>query len=137
MTTETKENGFKSYAKPATAFRLILRLGNATLPLLDPPDDQDHAVQLGTPQTNFDNPLPIVLAKDGTLVLFSHPLAALGLKPDGAYEVKNSSWARESYGGKGRHYVFAFRDAMFECCGSETIDEDDDAVRVMSRRLYR
>lgn len=137
-------------------------------------EEQDRVVQLGIPQPNYDNPLPIVLAKDGTVVLSyvswvgrknapvvvtfhlafghrlgppdrkglaAHPLAARGLKPDGAYEVKNSSWARDAHGGKGRHYVFAFRDAMFECCaegyGSETIDEDDDAVRVMARRLYK
>ena len=136
--------------------------------------EQDRAVQLGIPQPNFDNPLPIVLAKDGTVVLSymswvgrknahvvvtfhlafghrlgppdrkgiaAHPLAAGGLKPDGAYEIKCSTWARESHGGKGRHYVFAFRDAMFECCaegyGTEVIDENDDTVRVMARRLYR
>jgi hypothetical protein len=141
---------------------------------MDLREDQERAVQLGIPQPNFDNPLPIVLAKADTVVLSylswvgrknapvvltfhvafghrlgppdrkgvaAHPLAARGLKPDGAYEILNSSWIKESYGGKGRHYAFAFRDALFECAaegyGSETIDEDDDSVRVMSRRLYR
>ncbi len=73
--------------------------------------------------------------------LAAHPLAARGLKPDGAFEVKASSWVRDSFGGKGRHYVFTFRDAVFECVaegyGSETIDENDDVVRLMARRLYR
>jgi len=137
-------------------------------------DDIERAVQLGIPQPNFDNPLPIVLTKDGTTVLSyvswvgrknapvvvtfhlafahrfgppdrkglaAHPLAALGVKPDGAYEIKRSSWIRDSYGGKGHHYVFAFKDALFEIAaegyGSETIDEDDDSVRVMARRLYK
>lgn len=135
------------------------------------PDDQARAVPLPVPPPDVENPLPIVLAKDGTVVLSymafvarrdahiivsfhvafdhrfgppdrrglaAHPLAARGLKPDGAFEVKDSSWAR---GGKGRHYVFTFRDATFECLaegyGCETIDEDDDAVRLMSRRLYK
>ncbi len=71
----------------------------------------------------------------------AHPLAARGLKRDGVFEVLGSSWVRDSFGGKGRHYVFTFRDAMFEVAaegyGSETIEEDADVVRLMSRRLYR
>jgi hypothetical protein len=71
----------------------------------------------------------------------AHPLAARGLKRDGAFEVKGSSWVRDSFGGKGRHYAFTFRDALFECVaegyGSENIDEDADVVRLMSRRLYK
>ncbi|HEX4048859.1 MAG TPA: hypothetical protein VH309_13530 [Elusimicrobiota bacterium] len=138
------------------------------------PEDRDRAVPLAVPPPDAENPLPIVLAKDGTVVLSymafvarkdahiivsfhvafahrfgppdrrglaAHPLAARGLKPDGAFEVKDSSWSREFPGGKGRHYVFAFRDGVFECLaegyGSETIDEDDDAVRLMARRLYK
>ena len=137
-------------------------------------EDVERAVQLGVPQPNFDNPLPIVLSKDGTTVLSyvswvgrrnmpivltfhlafahrygppdrkglaAHPLAALGVKPDGAYEIMRSSWIRDSYGGKGHHYVFAFKDALFEIAaegyGCETIDEDDDSIRVMARRLYK
>jgi hypothetical protein len=137
-------------------------------------ENQDRVVPLPIPEPDVENPLPIVLSKDGAIVLSymafvarkdvhivatfhvahghcfgppdhrgvaAHPLAARGLKRDGAFEVKNSSWVRDSFGGKGKHYVFTFRDAMFECVadgfGSETIDEDDDVVRLMSRRLYR
>ncbi len=141
---------------------------------MNTPSDQDRVVPLAVPEPDAENPLPIVLAKDGGVVLSymaffarkkahvvvsfhvafghrlgppdrrglaAHPLAARGLKPDGAFEVKDSSWVRGSFGGKGRHYVFTFRDAVFECVaegyGSETIDEDDDVVRLMARRLYR
>jgi hypothetical protein len=38
-------------------------------------------------------------------------------------------------------YRVTFEGALFECvadgCGSETIEEDDDVVRLMSRRLYK
>ena len=141
---------------------------------MDTPEDQDRVVPLPVTEPDVENPLPIVLAKDGTVVLSymawlgrkhshivvsfhvafghrfgppdrrglaAHPLAARGLKADGVFEVKDSSWVRGSFGGKGKHYVFTFRDVMFECVaegyGSETIDENDDAVRVMARRLYK
>ncbi len=134
--------------------------------------DPDRVAPLAIPEPDRENPLPIVLAKDGTVVLScmsyvagrdehvivafhvayahrfgppdraalaAHPLAARGLKADGAFEVKNSSWAREA--GKGKHYAFTFRDALFECLadgyGSETIEEDADVVRLMTRRLYQ
>jgi hypothetical protein len=141
---------------------------------MDTPDDKDRVVPLPVTEPDVENPLPLVLAKDGTVVLSymawlgrkhahivvsfhvafghrfgppdrgglaAHPLTKRGLKPDGVFEVKDSSWVRGSFAGKGRHYIFTFRDAVFECVadgyGSETIDEDDDAVRVMSRRLYK
>jgi hypothetical protein len=141
----------------------------------DMPDaaDLERVVRIAIPEPDTVNPLPIVLAKDGTVVLSymaflagrdahilvtfhvafahrfgppdrrslaSHPLASRGLKADGAFEVKDSSWAH-ALGGKGRHYVFTFRDGVFECLaegyGSETIDEDADVVKLMSRRLYK
>jgi hypothetical protein len=57
-----------------------------------------------------------------------HPLAARGLHPYGAFEVRDSSWIRalermnrvhphhrpEHFAGL-RHYVFAFHDSTFEC----------------------
>ncbi len=124
------------------------------------------------PEPAADNPLPIVLAKDGVVVLsylafsarrrthvlvtfhraFAHrlqppgpatppPPAAAGRRPETAYEIKNPSWARALGLAAGRHYAFAFRDAVFECLaegyGSEVLDEDDDAVRQMARRLYK
>jgi hypothetical protein len=141
---------------------------------MDTLESKDRVVPLAIPEPDVEHPLPIVLAKDGTVVLSymaffagkdahiivsfhvafahrfgppdrsglaSHPLAGRGLKADGAFEVKNSSWAGDSFGGKGRHYVFTFRDAIFECVaegyGSETIDEDADVVRLMARRLYK
>jgi len=141
---------------------------------MNSPDEVDRVVALAVPEPDVRNPLPVVLAKDGTVVLSymafvgrrdahiivsfhvafahrfgppdkknlaSHPLAAHGLKPDGAFEIRASTWARESCGGKGKHYVFTFRDAVFECVaegfGAETIDEDADVVRLMARRLYK
>lgn len=134
----------------------------------------EKVVAIPVPVPDVEGPLPIVLAKDGTLVLSyvawlgrghahvlvtfhhcfahrfgppgrkelaAHPLAARGLKADGAWEVKNSSWARDAFGGRGKHYVFTFKDALFECVaegfGSEKDDEDNDVVRLMSRRLYK
>jgi hypothetical protein len=141
---------------------------------MDTPGEQDRVVRLPVPEPDVENPLPIVLAKDGTVVLSykaffarkdahiilsfhvafahrfgppdrrglaAHPLSARGLKADGAFEVADSSWIRSAFGGKGRHYVFTFRDAVFECAaegyGSEVIDEDNDVVRLMARRLYK
>ena len=141
---------------------------------MDTPETKERVVAIPVPDPDVENPLPIVLAKDGTVVLSymsfigrkkvhvvvsfhyafghrlgppdrnalaDHPLTALGLKRDGAFEVKSSAWVRDVHGGKGRHYVFTFRDATFECAaegyGSEEIDENDDAVRVMARRLYK
>jgi hypothetical protein len=141
---------------------------------MNTPDDQDRVVPLAIPEPDVERPLPIVLVKDGTVVLSymaflvhknahvivsfhvafehrfgppdrrglaAHPLASRGLKRDGAFEVKGSSRVRDVFGGKGRHYVFTFRDAVFECVaegfGSETIDEDADVVRLMARRLYK
>jgi hypothetical protein len=143
-------------------------------PIMETPDAVDRVVALAVPEPDVRNPLPVVLVKDGTVVLSymafvgrrdahvivsfhvafahrfgppgrsalaSHPLAARGLKSDGAFEVKSSTWAREACGGKGKHYFFTFRDALFECVaegfGAETIDEDADVVRLMSRRLYK
>jgi hypothetical protein len=141
---------------------------------METPGEQDRVVRLPVPEPDVENPLPIVLAKDGTVVLSykaffarrdahiivsfhvafahrfgppdkrglaTHPLSARGLKPDGAFEATNSSWIQSSFTGKGRHYVFTFRDAVFECAaegyGSEVIDEDNDVVRLMARRLYK
>lgn len=138
------------------------------------PAAEDRVVPLALAEPDPKNPLPIVLAKDDTVVLSymafvalkdvhiivsfhvafghrlrrldpgglaAHPLAARGLKPDGAFEVEGSSWARDSFGGKGRHYAFTFKDALFECVaegfGAETVEENEDAVRLMSRRLYK
>lgn len=137
-------------------------------------EEKDRVVAIPVPDPDVDNPLPIVLSKDGTVVLSyvafvankdahimmtfhyafghrfgppdrkglaSHPLAARGLKRDGVFEVLGSSWIRDSFGGKGRHYVLTFKDVLFECAaegyGTEKIDENDDVVRLMSRRLYK
>ena len=133
-------------------------------------DENDKVVALDIPAPDTGDPLPIVLSKDGTVILsyislvarkdmcvivsfpvcaahtfveskIAHPLAARGLKPFGAYEVKDSSWVRRDFGGKGKHFAFAFRDSIFECVaedfGLEINEEEDDAIKLMSKRLYK
>ncbi len=123
--------------------------------------DEDRVTRLAIPEPDVERPLPIVLAKDGTVVLSY--MAFVGRKnahiivsfhvayahrfgppdraypPDAALEAKGSDWARAV--GKGKHYVFTFRDATFECLadgyGSEQIEEDADVVKLMSRSLYK
>lgn len=134
--------------------------------------DRDQAIPLDLapgPDAGGD-PLPIVLAKDGAVILSyvagreltvmatfpvcrlhlfggpdaqslaEHPLHGRGLKPHGAFEVRDSSWAR-SQDGRWKHFVFTFRDSLFECLandiGVELIREDDDTIKLMSRRLYK
>ena len=139
-------------------------------------DSRDRAVALElAPPPDSGDSLPIVLAKDGAVILSyvagreltvvatfpvcaatlfgepraktlsKHPLAERGLKPHGAFEIKDSSWARalEARDGAGRkkHFVFTFRDSVFECVandiGVELIREDDDTIKLMSKRLYK
>jgi hypothetical protein len=73
-----------------------------------------------------------------------HPLAARGLSPYGAYEIRDSSWIRtlermnsvhedhrpERYASL-RHFVFAFHDSTFECVASSY------AIAVEQGPLYR
>lgn len=139
-------------------------------------DSRDRVVPLDlAPSPDQGDPLPVVLAKDGSVILSyvagreltviatfpflsavlfgeprakwlkKHPLAERGLEAHGAFEVKDSSWARaiEARDGTGRkkHFIFTFRDSAFECVaadiGVELIREDDDTVKLMARRLYK
>lgn len=84
-----------------------------------------------------------------------HPLAARGMKCHSVYEVQESSWIRALERsnrlpskerdknrslGDWKHFAFPFRDALFECVardyGVELNRENDDMLKVMSRRLY-
>ncbi len=136
------------------------------------PDDRAIALDLA-PSPDTADPLPVVLAKDGTVILSyvagreltvvatfpdcaahlfgasdskslqKHPLAERGLKPHGAFEVRDSSWAASFPGRtkKPKHFVFTFHDSIFECVandiGVELIREDDDTIKLMSKRLYK
>ena len=135
-------------------------------------DPRDRAIVLeSAPPPDPGDPLPIVLAKDGSVILSyvagreltvvatfpfcrahvfggpiakslsEHPLAERGLKAHGAFEVKDSSWARSLEPQNGKHFIFTFRDSVFECVaadiGVELIREDDDTVKLMSKRLYK
>ncbi len=64
----------------------------------------------------------------GDEISLSHPLAARGLRPYGAYEVIRSPWIRELAAAdavhprhrpdsfaKKRHFIFTFHDSTFEC----------------------
>lgn len=134
-------------------------------------DARDRVLPLDfAPPPDDGDPLPVVLAKDGAVILSyvagreltviatfpfcraqyfgasndkalkKHPLAERGLKPHAAVEVVDSSWVR-AVGGGGKHFVFTFRDSIFECiaedAGIEMIREDDDTIKLMARRLYK
>lgn len=116
--------------------------------------------KLELPEPDEDAALPIVLAKDGAVVLsymsfvarrdacvivsfpicFAHRFEPKESKGCAAYEVKDSPWAKEA-GLKAKHFVFEFPGKTFECLaedfGSEISDEDDDAVKLMAKRLYK
>jgi hypothetical protein len=122
-----------------------------------------RARPLPLPEPDAKNPLPIALAKDGVVVLSymsfirrleahvivtfptakAHRVQPRGEgapKTDGGYEVEGSEWAA-SFGGKTRHYLFVFKDLVFECLsdgyGDEVVEEQEDTVRLMARRLYK
>lgn len=130
--------------------------------------DKDRLVPLEIPSPDEGDPLPIVLSKDGAVILsymsyvarkdtcmiasfpvcfahcfveakLEHPLKARGLRPFSAYEVKDSSWAKAV--GKGKHFVFTFRDSVFECLaedyGVEMTEEEADVIKLMSKRIYK
>ena len=111
------------------------------------------------PPPDPGDPLPVVLAKDGAVILSyvagreltvmaSFPIchahrfgAPDGKRSHGAFVVKDSAWAESSGPGKRKHFVFIFRDSVFECVaedvGVELIREGDDTVKLMARRLYK
>lgn len=134
----------------------------------------DRAVVLDlAPSPDSVDPLPIVLAKDGTVILsyvagreltvvatfpecashlfgasdpgslHRHPLAERGLRQHGAFEIQPSSWAAsfDDKQKRRKHFVFTFRDSLFEVVaadiGVELIREDEDTVKLMSKRLYK
>jgi hypothetical protein len=101
-----------------------------------PPDWDGQSVRVVGPQDDFE-PMAIVRFAPCYAHMFGppndeafsgHPLAARGLLPYGAFEVRHSSWIRrlermnsvhphhraESFA-KLRHLVFAFHDSTFEC----------------------
>ena len=87
--------------------------------------------------------------------LRGHPLHQRGLRPYGAYEVRDSSWVRALKGmnsvhsshdpdrfARLRHYVFTFHDSTFECVAEGLKASEHDgpmgrALAEMERRLGR
>jgi hypothetical protein len=104
--------------------------------LQDMPDDWDGTYVRIVGQSS-EEPLAVVEFKRCYAYMFGppndeafegHPLAKRGLKPYGAYEVKQSSWIRQlermnsvhylhdpERFWKRRHLIFSFHDSVFEC----------------------
>lgn len=137
----------------------------------------ERLVPIKVPPPDAVDPLPIVLAKDGAVVVSwvswiarkdvciimsfphallhrygdpveGHRLKAAGLEPFGVYEVEDSGWLRElgaadkdAHARSWKHFVLSFKKTVFECVardyGCEQVADDDDTVRVMSKRLYK
>ncbi len=120
-------------------------------------DTKTRLTRLPIPDPDAKEPLPIVLAKDGGLVLSYRAFVArrdqcvvvafprcrehkYGKREGqelGCFEVPASQWAN----GEWRHYVFVFPDTVLECAAEgyseELVEELGDTVRMMSKRLYR
>lgn len=113
--------------------------------------------RLPIPDPDAKEPLPIVLAKDGGLVLSyrafvarrdqcvvivfpgcrEHKYSPRNGQELGCFEVPDSQWAK----GPAKHYVFVFPDTVLECAAEgyseELVEELGDTVRMMSKRLYQ
>jgi hypothetical protein len=78
----------------------------------------------------FERPIAHMFGPPSDETFHGHPLAARGLRPYAAFEVKNSSWVRglermnsvhprhstvAARYSQYRHLIFAFHDATFEC----------------------
>jgi hypothetical protein len=120
-------------------------------------DTKSRLTRLPIPDPDAKEPLPIVLAKDGGLVLSyrafvarrdqcvvvafpgcrEHKYAPRAGQELGCFEAAESSWAKAPL----RHYVFVFPDTVLECAAEgyseELVEELGDTVRMMSKRLYR
>lgn len=120
-------------------------------------DAKNRLTRLPIPDPDAKEPLPIVLAKDGGLVLSyrafvarrdqcvvisfpgcrEHKYSPRAGQELGCYEVPDSQWAKSP----GHHYVFVFPDTVLECVAEgyseELVEELGDTVRMMSKRLYQ
>jgi hypothetical protein len=80
-----------------------------------------------------------------------HPLAARGLQPYGAFEVKHSSWIRslermnsvhpyhrpEAYRSL-RHFIFTFHDSIFECVAEGLVySQHDGSLTALLPRMLQ
>jgi hypothetical protein len=81
---------------------------------------------------DFSNPYAHMFGPPNDEAFSGHPLAARGLEPYSASEVRNSSWIRELIHANSvhpyhdakqfsayRHFVFAFHDSTFECIAED------------------
>ena len=114
----------------------------------------DHST-LGEPAAliEFLRPAAHLFGPPNDEAFAGHPLAARGLHPYGAFEVRRSSWVRglermnrvhpdhkPAHFDRLRHFVFVFHDSTFECVAegyrASTHDGPLSALLpVMSRRL--
>lgn len=92
-------------------------------PFVDPESTAEPVVVV-----QFDLPKATYFGAPNDEAFAGHPLAARGMRPYGAFEVRDSSWVRslermnsvhprhapETFRSL-RHYVFAFHDSTFEC----------------------
>lgn len=110
---------------------------------MDSIGEKDEVVALDVPEPDNNEPLPIVLAKNGVVVFsymtyvarhdmvcivsfptcYAHSFAPWKpsdhrMKSGGGYEVKNSAWARR-FGAKARHFVFVSKDGVLECAADD------------------
>lgn len=103
--------------------------------------------ELPIPEPDADTPLPIVLAKDGAVVLsYQSYVARKDIQVIVSFPVcaahrfgsDKSQWNPQA---AGKRFVFGFKDAEFECVaedyGCEVSNEADDAIKLMSKRLYK
>ncbi len=97
----------------------------------------------------FEGALALSFGPPNDEAFSGHPLAARGLHPYAAFEIRESSWIRglermnsvhprhtresfESY----RHFIFAFHDSTFECVANGyTFSTRRDSIRSLARAL--
>lgn len=106
--------------------------------------------ELPIPEPDAETPLPIVLAKDGAVILSYQSYVArkdicvivsFPLCYAHRFGKGETAWEPGDFGGRGKRFVFSFKDAEFECVaedyGSEVSNEADDVVKLMAKRIYK
>ncbi len=116
---------------------------SSSIRVVGPESVKEHAIIV-----TFSSPYAHMFGPPNDEAFLGHPLSNRGLKPYGAFEIKNSSWLREleklnsvhpehnkeSFIENKKHFIFSFHDSTFECIAEsfEYNTQTDSTINIIS-----